>query len=569
MTDAHSVSTALVPVILLLLLGILAAALCRGAKLSPIVGYLALGVALQASRTPLVQNSPAVSLLAQLGVVFLLFDIGLHFSLRTLREQASDIFGFGPVQVALGAAGLGGLAILAGFPVMPALLVGATLALSSTAVVARLITERHQQGCPVGLTATAILIFQDVAAIFLLIIVNALDGGKGSPLAELGLAVVKAAAAFGVAFLLARLVVLPLFDLIAATSNEEVFTASALLVALAASWSTDKIGLSLTLGGFLGGVIIAETPYRPIIQSETKPFRGLLLSFFFIFVGLTLDFAALGHYWRLVLIATILLIAIKIVTNSASSLLFRWSVPGSLQLGFLLAQGSEFAFVLLSLPTMRHLIGEEFASIAIAAVALSLALTPTLAQAGRDLAGRLRARRDLSVDRELLQRDLAAPVVIVGMGPVGRTVADALTEFKIPYSAIERDQERFANANADGYSVVFGDLTDPRIWEPMGMHERKIVALTAPQIEDSRAIFPLATRSFPDLKRIAALRSAEESSAFAAAGVIPVVDHSLPRGLDFSAAILREFNIDSDAIGAWMRRQQDRALDALAAAPAA
>src|SRR4029077_5753937 len=241
--------------------------------------------------------SPIILLLAELGVVFLLFEIGLHFSLGAMREQARDIFCFGPTQVVLGAVALAGLAYLGGLSPVSALLVGAPLALSSTAVVARLIADRHQQNCPVGLTATAILIFQDVAAIFLLIVVNAMNRGGAAMLPELFLAIVKAAGAFTVAFALARLVVRPLFDVIARTDNEEVFTATALFVALAASWATGSIGLSLTLGAFLGVGIVAETAYRPIIQMETTRFRGLLLSFFFISVGLSLDLSTLARLW--------------------------------------------------------------------------------------------------------------------------------------------------------------------------------------------------------------------------------------------------------------------------------
>ena len=371
MTHADAILDALEPVVLLLLFGVVAAIACRAVRLSPIVGYLALGVILQASGLDLFQSSSSVALLAELGVVFLLFEIGLHFSLSHIREQARDIFGFGPVQVVLGALGLGALALFAGLAPLPAFLVGATLALSSTAVVAGLLAERRQQNCPVGMTATAILIFQDVAAIFLLIIVNALNGDGGAMAPQLAMAVVKAVAAFGVAFAMARLLVRPLFDLIARTDNAEVFTASALLVALAASWATGSIGLSLTLGGFLGGMIIAETPYRPVIQAETKPFRNLLLSFFFISVGLSLDLSSLAQHWAAMIAIAILFITVKIATNAASSLIFRWSVPGSMQLGFLLAQGSEFAFVILSLPAMRRLIGDTAAAILISAVALS------------------------------------------------------------------------------------------------------------------------------------------------------------------------------------------------------
>ena len=342
-----------------------------------------------------------------------------------------------------------------------------------------------------GLTATAILVFQDVAAIFLLIIAGSLHAGAASVLPAAGLALLKAAVAFGVAVLLARLVVRPLFDLIARARNEEVFTAMALLVALAAGWATGHIGLSLTLGAFLGGMIIAETPYRPVIQAEIAPFRGLFLGFFFISVGLSLELDVLARAWPAIIAVSVALVAAKIVLNAAASLVFRWSVPGSLQLGFLLAQGSEFAFVVLSVPPLRGLIGEATASVIVAAVALSLAATPTLAEAGRALAGRLR-RRTKAQELELQPRDLTAPVLIAGMGPVGRTLADALNEFGIGYSGIERDQRRLAEAVADGYIAAFGDLSDPRLWEPMALHGRRLSAVTEPSYEAVSELAPIA-----------------------------------------------------------------------------
>ena len=449
---------ALAPLLLLLALGVVAAIVSRELRLSPIVGYLLLGVGLGA--TGVARQSEAVGILADLGVVFLLFDIGLHFSFTHIREQARDIFGFGPVQVAFCTLGLGLIAWAAGLPPATAFLIGATLALSSTAVVAGIIAERHQQNCPVGLTATAILVFQDVAAIFLLIIANALGAGS-AVLPTAALALAKAAASFGVALLLARFVVRPFFDLVARTRNEEVFTATALLVALAAAFATGSIGLSLTLGAFLGGTMLAESPYRPIIQSEIKPFRGLLLGFFFISVGLSLDVAMLMRHWQWILGGTLVLLVVKGALNALASLVFRWSVPGSTQLGLLLAQGSEFAFVLLSLPPMRALVGAEASGAAIAVVALSLALTPTLAEVGRALAGSMRRRAMRATDAELQPHDMVGPVLIVGMGPRGRTVADALVEFEIDYTAIEHDPRLLRDAVADGYNAVFGDLGDP------------------------------------------------------------------------------------------------------------
>lgn len=547
---------ALVPILLLLALGVAAAIGSRELGLSPIVGYLALGVLLGA--TGLGQQSEAVEILAELGVVFLLFDIGLHFSFTHIREQAGDIFGFGPVQVAFSTLGLGLIALAAGLPLAPAFLVGATLALSSTAVVAGIIAERHQQNCPVGLTATAILVFQDVAGIFLLIVANALGSGDAL-LPAAGLALLKAAGALGVAVLLARYVVRPAFDLVARSRNEEVFTATALLVALAAGWATGRIGLSLTLGAFLGGMMLSETPYRPIIQSEIKPFRGLLVGFFFISVGLSLDLAALARDWLAVIVVAVVLIVVKSLLNAAASLVFRWSVPGSTQLGILIAQGSEFGFVILSLPPVRALVGEGRSAVLIAAIALSLAVTPNLADLGRVLAGRMRMRRPRPADPELQPQDVVEPVFIVGMGSRGRTIADALTEFEIDYAAIERDQRRLGEAIADGYHAVFGDLADPRIWEALALDGRGLIVLTAPSYEVSSQLTPIALRRFPNVKRFAVVEDAEDADRFRRAGLLPIVETGRPDGLDTATAVLGELGVDSDAVAVWARRQNERA----------
>ena len=559
MPDGAAVLTVLVPILLLLLFGTAAVIGSRALRLSPIVGYLLLGVVLSASGLGTLLDAGAVQALAELGVVFLLFDVGLHFSLRHVREQAADIFGFGPVQVAFGTIGLGGLGLLLGLRPAPALLVGATLALSSTAVVARLIAERHQQSCPVGLTGTAILIFQDLAAILILIVATA--SGKGqSLLPAIGFAVVKAAACFVVAIGLARLAVRPLFELVARTRNEEVFTAMALLVALATAWATQRIGLSLTLGAFLGGMLLAETPYRAIVQSEIKPFRGLLLGFFFISVGLSLDHQALLHAWPAVLVAAAVLIGAKAVLNMLASLVFSWSLPGSTQLALLLAQGSEFAFVIFSLGSVRAIVGGRTTAVLVAAVALSLAATPGLAELGRSLAGRMRRRHiRVEADPELVPRERLAPVLIVGMGRRGRAVADALTELGIAYAALERDPQRLGEAVADGYDVAYGDVTDPRLWSAVALEARRVAVLTAPSLDIAAGLTPAARAFLPGLRRLAAVADSTAGAAFAAAGLVPVVDGGPVPGLALAAAALAELDIAPEKIEAWVTRQNGRA----------
>ena len=566
MTSDMPILAALVPVVVLLALGITTAIGSRALGLSPIVGYIALGVGLKAVGVRMVFEEATISLLAELGVMFLLFDVGLHFSLKHMRDRASDIFAFGPVQVLFATLALGLVGLLFGFAPLPAFVVGAVLSMSSTAVVARLIAERHQQSCPVGQTATAILIFQDVAGIFLLIVVGSMKGSSALALVT-AVAILKAAAAFGATVLIARLVIRPLLALVAGTRNQEVFTATALVIALAAGWATGQIGLSLTLGAFLGGLTLAETPYRAIIQSEITPFRGLLLGFFFIYVGFSLDATLIAQYWYAVLGVALLFVAVKVMTNIAASLVFRWSVPGSTQLGFLLSQGSEFAFVILSLPAVRIVIGESRASILVAAVALSMAATPTLAETGRSLAGSLRRRRQKAVDPELVPRSTIAPVIIVGMGRIGRTVADALIHFDIGYVGIERDQRRLREAIADGYSASFGDATDIRIWESVELHSRTISVLTAPSFEVLSFINPAVMAQHPHLKRVAAAADEKAAEEFRSIGLKAVVERGSPHGSHTAATVLGELGCEAGKIAECMQRLGERVIARATAIP--
>ncbi|ABR91398.1 glutathione-regulated potassium-efflux system protein kefB [Janthinobacterium sp. Marseille] len=546
----------LVPAIVFLGLGITTAIVSRAVGLSPIVGYIVLGLGLNISGFGLLYGKSTISLLAELGVVFLLFDIGLHFSLDRIRKQASDIFAFGPFQVIFATTGLTLTALVLGISIVPALLIGSILALSSTAVVGRLIAERHQQNCPVGLTATSILIFQDVAAIFLLIVANSLDDG-GTIWTVAALALCKAILAFAITVAISRLLIGSLLGLVARSKNEEVFTAAALLIALAAGWATGKMGLSLTLGAFLGGLALAETPYRAVIESEIRPFRGLLLGFFFISIGLSLNVNVLAHSLPLIIGLTILLFIVKIISNITASRVFKWSVPGSTQLGFLLAQGSEFAFVILSLPSMQSAIGDTNTSVIIAVVALSMAVTPNLADVGRKLAGRMRMRKRVkeALDAELTPKIDNAPIIIVGMGTIGRTIADALIKFEIGYYAVEFDQQRLEMAIADGYDATFGDGFDMQMWGSFKLHERKFSILTTPNFDILDGTRHMANSRFPNLKRYVVVTDEIEAQRFKNIGFATVIDRRFPRGLDVAEAILSEMGISPEAIENWIQQQ--------------
>ena len=551
MTDT-AVLAALAPAIALLTLAVLSALATRAIKVSPIVGYIALGLVLRLLGANEWLGTDAIGLLAELGVVLLLFDIGLHFSVDHLRKQAADVFAFGPVQILASTVLLGTGAMALGMAPGAALLLAAILALSSTAVVGRLIFERHQQGCPVGLTATSILVFQDVFAILLLVLAGALSAGGSLPVASL-LALGKATLAFTITLAASRLVMGRILSLVARAKVDEVFTAVAVLFALAAAWMTGTIGLSLTLGAFLGGQALAGTPYRNVIEYEIRPFRGLLLGFFFISIGFSLDPALLAGSWPSILALSVAVLATKIIGNVTASLVFRWSIPGSTQLGFLLSQGSEFAFVILALPAVQAVVGTNRAAIATAVVTLTIALTPNVAEAGRRLAGMLRRRARRNYTRELTPIVSDAPVIIVGMGTVGRLVADALISCEIDYFAVERDEARLRTATADGYRVEFGDGSDARLWAALNLGARKISVLTAPlaeMIEDTRTIMQA---NYPKLRRFAYAPDQAVADRLRKLGLTAVVDTGGFPGLALVRAVLKSQGVPDEAIGRWIR----------------
>jgi CPA2 family monovalent cation:H+ antiporter-2 len=514
--DAHSVVATIQPAITLLGLGIGAALASRALRLNPIVGYLGLGLGLASLGMARDFSGPLVAAMAEAGVMFLLFNLGLHFSLGRIRAEAGNIFGFGALQMLVAGGTSAALFAALGLPAAFAIIAGFGLGLSSTAVVIGLIRERDQEDCPVGRAAQSILIFQDIAAILLLVGAGALAGG-GALLPALGIAGAKALAAFGIAVLFARFLTEPLFRLIARAGTTEVYTATALFIALAAGWATGMAGLSLTLGAFLGGMAVADSRYRILVQTEIDAFRGLFLSFFFISVGLSIDPAALVQDWLWVLLAATGMIALKCALNVVAALVNRWSVPGSIQLGFLLGQGSEFTLVLLALPAVAGLVEPRLISTLVTAIAISLALTPPVSNIGRKLAGRLRAGPP---DAKLAGDD--APVLIIGMTAAGRAVADALAFNDVGYLALEPDHDRFQMALADGYHVHQANPADPRSWDAIGMGKRDVLVIATGNVAVSRELTPLVQERLPGVGRVIAVNGAEAVEEFAALGMVPV-----------------------------------------------
>ena len=443
--------------IILLLAAVVAVPLVQRLKVSPVLGYLIAGVIIGPSVLALIDDPEGVRTLAEFGVVFLLFAVGLELSLERLRVMRRYVFGLGLAQVAVTAAVIGVIAWIAGLRPDAAIVVGAGLAFSSTAIVVQMLAERSAITARFGRIAIAVLLFQDLAVVPMLALIPLLGGGEATLGGALALAAVKAAAALAVILLLGPLLLRPVFRAVAFVRNPEMFAAVTLLVVLGTAWVTGLVGLSLPLGAFLAGLMLAESEFRHQVEAEIQPFRGLLLGLFFMTVGMLVDLSLLAEFAWLALGLLLALLLGKAVILALLCRLFGFGSGLILNVGMLLAQGGEFAFVLFTLAMAAGILAPQVGQLLLLVVALSMALTPGLAALGR-LVERRAAGGQADIGAiETETGDLRNHVVIAGFGRVGRTVARLLGEAQIQYVALDLSVTTVAQARAGGLPVFYGD----------------------------------------------------------------------------------------------------------------
>ena len=363
--------------------------------------------------------------------------------------------------------------------------------------------------------------------------------------------------ALAIALLLGRFAIRPLFAAISKTKNEEIFTAMSLLIVLSMAAASGWAGLSLTLGAFLGGMMLADTPFRHLIQTEAKPFRNLLLAFFFITIGMSLDWHMLLGYWWQILVFVTILVSVKAVLATFAAKLVGWPTAGAMQLGFVLAQGSEFVFVILSMAAVRAVLGPRTISIVFIGVAISFALTSLIATLGNRLARHAHRGESEPEPTEDATPATIAQVLVFGMGKAGRTVADALERHGIDYVGVESDHERFAGACSDGYKVVFGNPTDIRMAQTLTMTERSILVLTYARFEIASGLTPIIQERFPNLTRIVAVQNDDESERFGSLGMMTVIEAAQYPGVQLAERVLELQGVESAKINCWRQRRDD------------
>lgn len=528
------------PVLILLLAAILSVPLFHRLGMSSVLGYLMAGMIVGPFGFRLIPDVEQAQSVAEVGVIFLLFAIGLDLPFKRLRAVWHYMFGLGLAQVALSSLVIGIAAWTSGQSAEAATVIGGALALSSTAIVLQLLAEHGELTTRFGRIAIAILLFQDIAVIPLLTLLPLLGQDQTSLATALGLAFLKAAVALALVVAMGRFVMRPLYQFIAALRISELFAATTLFVVLGTGWLTAQFGMSMALGAFLAGLLLAETEFRHQIEADIQPFRGLFLGLFFITVGMQIDLQLVSSKLTVVTAVAIAVIAVKALVLSGLCLTFRLGSSMSARTGMLLAQGGEFAFVILGLATQLQVLSAETGSLLIAVVSLTMAATPLLTIGGRRLAAALERKDVAEIDRIAEEtRGLSNHIIIAGFGRVGQIVAKLLSSKGVAYIAIDLAMQNVSNGRKHGLPLYYGDASRPEVLHAAGVENAAGAVITIDQPDGAEHIVAALMRSQPGLKIVVRSRDAEHGDRLVRAGAAAVIHEVLEPGLQMGAMALQ------------------------------
>jgi CPA2 family monovalent cation:H+ antiporter-2 len=526
----------LLPVLVLLASSVLAVALCRAARLPPMIGYLVTGLALGPHALGVVSEREETHRLAEFGVVFLMFSIGLEFSLAKLKSMRRLVFGLGAAQVAATIALAIAAAAALGAPWQTGLALGGIAAMSSTAIVSKLLAERGELDSAHGRQVIALLLFQDLAFVPLVVLVPVLAQPADAIGAAVAVALAKAAGALAIVILGGPKPMRAWLRVVAQRRSTELFVLNVLLITLVAAFVTAAAGLSLVLGAFLAGMLISETEYRFQVEQDIRPYRDVLLGLFFITVGMMLDPGVVLAQLARVLAFLAVLMLLKLVLIAALSRAFGAAGGSALRVALALAQGGEFGFVLLPLAGIAGIVPEELLQPMLAAMIVSMLATPFVIAASDRIVLRLsRAewmQRSLELHRVAVQSlEAERHVIIVGYGRNGQRLARLLDAEGVRYVALDLDPERVREAAAAGDTVVFADGLRREALVAAGISRAAAVVLTF--ADAALAVRMLASLHDlnPSVPVIVRARDEADIAPLTAAGASEVVPEAFESGL--------------------------------------
>ena len=545
-------------------------------RMSAVLGFLLAGVALGpyalgglADQWPVLEwltisEPDAAQPFAELGVLFLLFLLGLELSFQRLWALRRAVFGAGGLQAGLSAVAIGGACLAIGLTAPAAVVVGLALALSSTAIVMQILAEERRSATPVGRASLAVLLMQDILVAPILILVGFLARDAGADLGVLLLeAFVQGAIALAVIVFMGRVVLKPAFRLAARAGGRDLMMAIILATVVGASLLTAEAGLSLALGAFLAGILLGETEFKHQAEVDLEPFKGLLLGVFFTTVGLSLDLGAVWDNAIIILAGLAAMLIVKFAVVFIACRLFAGGSVMALETAFLLAPAGEFAFVILAAASAGAIVPPDIVAIVSAIAGLSMLLTPFLGWTGKALARVLADQGgETGAEPELEGfADMEDHVIIAGMGRVGRAIARVLETEKVEIIGLDRDAERVAQTRRDGWRVYYGDASHPEILDRAGAQRAALFVVTADDPEKACTMVAAMRERRSSAPILVRARDAEHAQRLTDAGATHVTLEAIEAALNMSSRALESFSLPSEAIRDRIEQERDDEYD--------
>ncbi len=548
--------------------------LFRRWNISPILGFLGAGVLLgpyglgrladelQWLSFITIENPEELAQLAELGVVFLLFTIGLELSWERLRAMRKFVFGLGALQVGVGLAVPALVALAFGQPVVAALAIGAALALSSTAIVMPILSDQKRQHSLAGRTTFSVLLFQDLAVAPILVTLTLLGRGAGESIGErLIFSLTPAVIGMAALFVFGRLLLRPMLRSVAKAKSEELFVAACLLVVIGSGLVSALTGLSMALGAFVAGLLLAETEFRHEVEVRVEPFKGLLLGLFFISVGIGLNVPLILDRPWVVVGAAAGMIATNAVVVFLLARTFRIRTRAAAEAALLLAGAGEFAFVIMGQAMTDGLVDPLVGQTVLVAATLSMFSIPALATLGVRVGGRKIAPSELPPEPEFEPEAGPASaepkVLIVGYGRVGKLVGEMLRRHELPWVAAELDARLVEAGRRAGEAIFFGDASRPEFLERCGLADASAVVVTMDNPEGVEAIVAVARTLRPELTIVARARDARHAQRLYDLGATDAVPETVEASLQLSEAVLVEIGVPMGLVIASIHERRD------------
>ena len=502
-------------ILLLLISAVLAVALFRALRLPAMLAYFAVGVVLGPHTFELLPNTEGAREFAEFGIVFLMFSIGLEFSLPQLYAMRKKVLGLGGAQVILTLAIVMTIAKLVGINWSSAFVIGAAFAMSSTAIVSKILAERVDLNSRHGRLSIGVLLFQDIAVVPVLVLIPALGMASSNLSGVLGMAFLKAAAMLLFLFTVGKWLINPWFNLVASQRSRELFVMNVLMITLLLAFATKLAGLSYALGAFIAGMLISETKFRYQVESDISPFRDILLGLFFISIGMLLDVGQIAHNLGWVILILLAFVLLKALIVALVVRFVKYETGVAIRTGVILAQAGEFSFVILALGVEQKLIGGQALQIILAASLLSMVIAPFLIQYNGRIARKLAQSYNRNSDKVVQEIDemgkhLHDHVIICGYGRSGQYLGRFLSEEKIPYVALDIDPSRVLEAAAAGENVMFGDAARRVVLEAAGGARAKALVISYADNRAAMKILHIVQENYPQLPVI--VRTVDDSN---------------------------------------------------------